>query len=88
MKPMQFEKWSEPFKALAELNLKTLQEFSWIKPEELATMRNPQEIFEKQMKVLLANGYKTLEHMQKSFQIMETALLDIVPEEVKKATKK
>jgi len=88
MKQVHFEKLAEPFKAMAELNLKTLQELSWIKPEEFAAMKTPQEVFEKQMKVMLENGYKTLEHMQKSFQIMEKALLDVVPEEVKKTYSK
>lgn len=88
MKQVDFEKWAEPFKAIAELNMKTLQEISYIKPEELTAMRNPQEVFEKQMKIALDNGYKALEHMQKSFQIIEKAMLNLTPEELKKAVKK
>lgn len=86
-----FEKWTElakkaqePFQAIAELNAKTLQEFT-LKPDPLAHLKKPEELLEAQIKQAVDNGHKALEYMQKSFQIMETAMLSVV-QEVKNKT--
>lgn len=86
-----FEKWSEiakkvqePVQAIAELNVKTLQNLSYIKPDELANLKKPEELLDKQMNVALENGHKALDYMQKSFQIMENAVLNFA-REIKKA---
>jgi hypothetical protein len=88
---MDFEKWTdmakkmqEPFQAIAELNVKTLKDLTYLKPEEMAALKKPEELFEKQMNVAIENGHKALEHMQKSFQIIEQAMLSIT-KETKKA---
>ncbi|MDX1837868.1 phasin family protein [Legionella taurinensis] len=85
-----FEKWSEiakkvqePVQAIAELNVKTLQNLSYIKPDELANLKKPEELFDKQMNIALENGHKALDYMQKSFQIIEKAMLNFA-KDVKK----
>ncbi len=87
-----YEKWSEmakklqePFQAIAELNVKTLQGLSFLKPEELAQVKKPEEFLEKQIGLAVENGHKALDYMQKSFQILEKAMLGLV-QETKKAT--
>lgn len=90
-----FEKWNEitkkmqePFKAIAELNVKTLQGLSYLKPEDLIKIKNPEQLLEKQMNLAIENGQKALDYMQKSFQIFETTLQSVAKEskeEVKKA---
>lgn len=87
-----FDKWTEvvkkaqePFHAIAELNMKTLQNFNYIKPEELAGLKKPEEFLEKQISNAVENGHKTLDYMQKSFEIMENAMMSLV-EEVKNKT--
>jgi len=84
---MNYEKWSdvakkvqEPFKAMAELNLKTLQNLSYIKPEELTHVKKPEELWEKQMSVAFENGHKAMDYMQKSFQIIEKSMLSMIQE--------
>lgn len=86
------DKWSEitkkvqePFQAIAELNLKTLQGLSFLKPEELAQVKKPEELLEKQIGLAVENGHKALDYMQKSFQIIEKAMLGFV-QEAKKTT--
>ncbi len=93
MNQYNFEKWTEvtkklqePFQAIAELNVKTLQGINYIKPTELASIKKPEELLEKQINLAVENGHKALEYMQKSFQILESAMLGVV-EEAKKATK-
>lgn len=78
---IDFEKWTdmakkmqEPFQAIADLNVKTLRDLSYLKPEDL---KKPEELFEKQMHVAMENGHKALEYMQKSFQIIEEAMKDV-----------
>lgn len=95
MNQHNFEKWSEvakklqePFQAIAELNVKTLQGITFIKPEELASIKKPEELLEKQINLAVENGHKALDYMQKSFQILEKAMLNLVEEAKKSASDK
>lgn len=92
MNQHNFEKWSEvakklqaPFQEIAELNVRTLQSMTYIKPEELAGVKKPEELLEKQINLAVENGHKALDYMQKSFLIYEKAMLSLV-DEVKKTT--
>lgn len=87
MNQVNFEKWSEmakkvqePFQAIAELNVKTLQGLTYLKPEEFAHIKKPEELLEKQISLAVENGHKALDYMQKSFQIIEKAMLSLVQE--------
>ncbi|KTD65331.1 phasin family protein [Legionella shakespearei] len=92
MNQPNFEKWSEmakkiqePFQAIAELNVKTLQGLSYLKPEELAHVKKPEEMLEKQINLAVENGHKALDYLQKSFQILEKSMLSLVQEAKKTA---
>lgn len=92
MNQPNFEKWSEmakkiqePFQAIAELNVKTLQGLSYLKPEELSHIKKPEEMLEKQINLAVENGHKALDYLQKSFQILETSMLTLVQEAKKTA---
>ncbi|HAT6361661.1 TPA: phasin family protein [Legionella pneumophila] len=92
MTQYNFERWSEmakkiqePFQDIAELNVKTLQGLSYLKPDELAQVKKPEEMLEKQINLAVENGHKALDYMQKSFQIIEKAMLSFV-QEAKKTT--
>ncbi|MCW8398527.1 phasin family protein [Legionella sp. PATHC038] len=92
MSQQNFERWTEaakklqePFQAMAELNVKTLQSLNYLKPEELSNIKRPEELLEKQINLAVENGKKGLDYMQKSFQILEKAMLGFV-QEAKKAT--
>ena len=65
------KKAQEPLQAIAELNAKTFQDLTYMKPEELLA---------KQIELAVANGHKALDYMQKSFQILEKAMLSLVQE--------
>ncbi|MGC1182942.1 phasin family protein [Legionella sp.] len=91
MNQPNFDKWSNlaqklqvPFQALADLNVKALQNVTYMKPEELATIKKPEDLLEKQINLVVENGHKALDYMQKSFQILEKAMLSLV-EEAKKS---
>lgn len=78
------DKWTElakkaqaPFQAIAELNVRTLQGLTYLKPEELTNLKKPEELLEKQINLAVENGHKALDYMQKSFDIMEEALLNV-----------
>ncbi|KTC87899.1 MULTISPECIES: phasin family protein [Legionella] len=82
-----FEKWSEmakklqaPFQEIAELNVRTLQGFNYLKPEELTNLKKPEQLLEKQISLAVENGHKALDYMQKSFDILEKAVLSFVQE--------
>ena len=74
------KKMQEPLHAMAELNVKTLQGLTSIKPEELAHIKKPVELLEKQIELVVANGHKALDYMEKSFHIFEKAMLSFVQE--------
>ena len=85
MNQQHFEKWNDmvktmqkPFQDIAELNIKTLQGLTYVKPEELSKIKKPEELIEKQIDLAIKNGRIALDYMQKSFQIMEKAMLDVV----------
>lgn len=56
-----------------------------MKPDELAQVKKPEEMLEKQINLAVENGHKALDYMQKSFQIIEKAMLNLV-QEAKKTT--
>ncbi|WP_133128373.1 phasin family protein [Legionella nagasakiensis] len=82
------KKAQEPFQAMAELNVKTLQGFTYLKPDEFANVKKPEELLEKQIELAVANGHKALDYMQKSFQIMEKAMLSLLQESKSKSEAK
>lgn len=51
-----------------------------MKPEELSGIKKPEEFLEKQLALAIENGHKALDYMQKSFQIMEKAMLSCAQE--------
>lgn len=82
------KKLQEPVQALVELNVKTVQGLSFLKPEELAHIKKPEELIEKQFQLAIENSRKGLDYLQKSFQIMEKTWLGMSQELVAKADKK
>ena len=92
MNQQNFERWTEvakkmqePFQALAELNVKTLQNLTYLKPEEFSKIKKPEELLEKQINLAVENGHKAIDYLQKSFQIFEKAMLTFA-QEAKKTT--
>ncbi len=82
------KKAQEPLQAIAELNVKTLQHYNYLKSDELSKMTKPEEILEKQLELAISNGHIALDYMQKSFQIVEKALTSFSKEiKVKPDTK-
>lgn len=77
MYQQNFDKWTEiakkmqePFQAMAELNVKTLQGINYLKPEEIASIKKPEELLEKHINLAVENGHKTLDYLQKSFKLL------------------
>ncbi|MBA2657613.1 MAG: phasin family protein [Tatlockia sp.] len=87
-----FEKWTEltrkmqaPLQAMTELNVKTIQGLTYLKPDEIAKVKKPEELLEKHLSLAVENGHKALDYLQKSFEIYEKAVLSFV-QDVKKQT--
>jgi hypothetical protein len=80
-----FKHAQEPLHAIAELNLKTLQSYAYLKPEDLSKITKPNELLEKQLELVIANSHKALDYMQQSFHIVEKALLSFTQEKKTKA---
>ena len=74
------KKAQAPFRDIAELNAKTLQGFTWLKPEELSNLKTPDKLLEEQINLAVENGHKALDYMQKSWQIMSQAMSSLADE--------
>lgn len=74
------KKGQETFQAIAELNVKTLQGYAHIKSDEFSKITKPEELLEKQIDLFICNGHNALDYMQKSFQIIEKAMLPFTEE--------
>lgn len=87
MSTQQFEKFNDivkniqkPLQDIVELNVKTLQSLSFLQPDDFSAVKKPEDLIEKQMKLAIDNGHKALDYMQKSFEIMEKALVGLAKE--------
>ena len=84
----KFKKAQEPLHAMAELNVKTLQSYAYLKPEDFTRITKPDQLLEKQLELAIENGHKALDYMQKSFQIMERAALSFAQDVKEKSKEK
>lgn len=94
MEQVNFEQFSDaakkmqaPLQELAELNAKTLQGLAFLKPEELMTIKKPEDLIEKQVGMALENGRKAIDYLQQSFAIMEKSFKAMVDDVKVKAKK-
>ncbi|BCA94467.1 hypothetical protein TUM19329_08280 [Legionella antarctica] len=61
----------KPLQEMIELNMRTLQKFSYLHPADLFNPQKPEEVLEKNMHVFIQNSHKTLDYMQDMFHLME-----------------
>lgn len=64
----------KPVNELVALNIKTIQSFSYITPAELLNVRNPEDIVQKNMNVLIKNSNTVIEYVQDVFHLWEKSL--------------
>lgn len=80
----QMEQWKnsvrsfqQPLQDLMALNLKTLQNMSYLKPEQLSKLQRPEDLLEQNINVFIENSHKTLNYMQEAFHIFEKHMLSV-----------
>ncbi|MDI9819060.1 MULTISPECIES: phasin family protein [unclassified Legionella] len=78
MNQQHLQQWSEvarhlqaPFQQLFALNIKVLQDFRFLKADDLANMKTPEEFIEKQVSLAIENGHRALDYFRQSFEIFE-----------------
>lgn len=71
------KKMQEPFEAMARLNVKTLQSYLYLKPEDISIITKPEDLLEKGVELTVSNGHKTLDYVQDMFHIMKRLWLNI-----------
>jgi hypothetical protein len=65
------ESLEKPVKELMDLNVKALQNLTYLTPTELFKMRRPEEVLEKNMQMFIDNSNAALDYMHNMFNIME-----------------
>ncbi|WP_058535219.1 hypothetical protein [Legionella saoudiensis] len=66
-----FSNMEFPLQKLMELNIKTMQGFSYMKPGELFNIKKPEELLEKNMNMFIRNSHMALDYMRNTFNILE-----------------
>jgi hypothetical protein len=64
-----------PIKEIMDLNIRTLQSFSYFTPTELLKLRKPEEVMEKNLEIMIENSQAAVTYMQNMFGLMEKHLL-------------
>lgn len=83
-----FKNAQEPLHAIAELNIKTLQNYEYMKPEDFSNATKPEGWLENQFDIAIANSHKALDCMQKSLQILEKVRSSVSQETKSKTDEK
>ncbi|QLZ69671.1 hypothetical protein FOLKNPGA_02469 [Legionella sp. PC1000] len=65
----------KPFQEMLALNVKTLQGLKYLTLEEMSSVKQPGELLDKQVKLMMENSHMILDYVTKSFQLFEYALL-------------
>ncbi|RAP37811.1 hypothetical protein B1207_02130 [Legionella quinlivanii] len=68
----------KPMEEMMQLNIKTLQSFQAFKPENLQKIERPEMIWERQIFALIDSGHKWLDYVEKSYEISERAMLQLL----------
>ncbi|KTD19243.1 hypothetical protein [Legionella jordanis] len=75
-----FNQLQKPLQELVELNVKTFQNLSYIKPEDLSQLKNPEDLLEKNVNIFIQNSHRSLDYLQQAFHIFEKHLLSFAHE--------
>lgn len=67
----------KPFQKMLDLNVKTVQGLTYLTIEEMSSVKQPGELLDKQVKLMMKNSHMILDYMAESFQLLEYALLSI-----------
>lgn len=70
----------KPFQEMLELQMTTLKNLRYLRPEDLSNLRNPAEILSRHFSLAMENSQNIFSFMQKSFHIFEEALLSVSQE--------
>lgn len=66
-----------PLQKLMELNVRTMQSMSYIKPDDLLKMKKPEDLFEKNLGTFIQNTHMALNYIKDTFSILENHWLNV-----------
>ncbi len=72
-----FNNFDAPIQKLMELNVKMMQNLSYMKPLDLLSVKKPEEVFEKQIELFAQNSQMILDYMRTTFSILENHWFNI-----------
>lgn len=70
-----FNPLAGPVHEIIELNVRTIQQMSYVDPTEALKVNKPEAILEKHVDVMIKNSHAALDYMHNMFNIMEKHLL-------------
>lgn len=70
-----FNPLAGPVHEIIELNVRTIQQLSYIDPTEVLNVNKPEAILEKQVDVMIKNSHAALDYVHNMFNIMEKHML-------------
>ena len=78
-------KFLTPLNEMINLNLSTFQDLSYAMTQEMLINKSPDRMLEKNMKILIEHGHKTLDYMQNAFLIMEKTWFNLSNQAIDKS---
>lgn len=73
--PGNYYSLEKPLQEFMTLNMRTLESLSYVHLADLLSAKNPEEFLEKNLDVLLQNGYQLLDYWQDACNLMEKCWL-------------
>lgn len=74
---MMMGEMQKPYQEMLDLNVKTLQGLKYLTVEDMSSMKQPGELLDKQIKLMMENSHMILDYMTQSFQLLEYSFLSL-----------
>lgn len=82
MKPYGLDNWmvmasqmQKPFQEMLDLNVNTFKNLNYLTFQDISSMKDPGELFNKHMKLLMKNSQMMLDYLEQSYQLWQSSLL-------------
>lgn len=82
MKPYGLDNWmvmasqmQKPFQEMLDLNVNTFKNLNYLTFQDISSMKDPGELFNKQMKLMMKNSQMMLDYLEQSYQLLQSSLL-------------
>ena len=85
VKQNPLNRFQQPITKIINLNVRTMQNLSYMVPTDMMTPQRPEQFLEKNVEIMFQNSHKALDYMRDMFLIMEHSWFDTSDHSLKHA---